>query len=213
MTTINIPLTVTVTPTEVTIAVSGQSTSVSVPVPPPVVVPPSPPPPVASSGLVYSQGKFLWGGDWSFAASANYSDAANPAPDGTPSLEVSFQQWGGWQPYFNSACQSDKTKCYPTTPFSSLSFDFKPTIAGQVFGIGFMSQNDTPDGTVLGANGNNGLIQYCAQGANPPIGVWSHYQIPLSAFGLIDTTILKFWISDQSGKASNRVNFANVEFS
>lgn len=207
MTTINIPLQVTVTATQVTILVAGQTTSLAVP---PPVVTPTPP---TGSGLVFSGGKFLWGGDWSFAATPNYSDAANPAPDGTPSLAVSFQQWGGWQPYFNSACQTDKTKCYPTGAYKFLQFQFKPTIANQVFGVGFMSQNDTADGTVLGANGNNGLIQYCAAGANPPVGQWSSYKVPLSAFGLIDPVVLKFWISDQTGKSSNKVNFCNVGFS
>lgn len=218
--TISIPLTVTVTnPTStaaglVTVSVGAATTLVAIPaVPPPVVVvtPPPPPPPTGVS-WVYHAGKFIWGGDWSFAATPSYADTSVPALSGAANLKVTYQTWGGWQPYLNANCQSNKALCFDTTPYKFIFFSARPTKANTALSVGFMSSGDTNDGLVLGANGNSDLAQYCSGGNNPAVGAWETCKIPLSAFKLIDTTVLKFWISDQSGSA-DVVYLAEVGFS
>jgi len=80
-------------------------------------------------------------------------------------------------------------------------------VANQVVNVGFMSSGDTPDGTALDTG------SYCSGGGNPAVGQWESCKIPLSVFALTDTTILKFWISDQTGLSSNRWYLDNVGFS
>jgi Calx-beta domain len=165
--------------------------------------------PVASGTLwVYSNGVFNWGGDWSFAASANYKDAAGAPVDGPFDIAITGQQWGGWQPYVNANCQSNISLCFATTPYKYIFFSAKPTVANQVFGVGFMSSGDTPDGPVL-----NDTSAYCSGGKNPPVGQWETCKIPIAAFSLTDTTVLKFWITDQTGLGSNHYYLDDVGFS
>jgi len=157
---------------------------------------------------VYYNGVFNWGGDWSFAASANYKDTAGVPIEGAFDIVITAQQWGGWQPYVSANCQSNISQCFDTTPYKYLIFSAKPTVANQVFDVGFMSAGDTPDGQTI-----FNTSSYCSGGSNPALGQWESCKIPLSAFALTDTTILKFWISDQSGASSNHFYLDNVGFS
>jgi hypothetical protein len=163
---------------------------------------------------VFNAGKLLWGGDWSFGPgpggsgniSINYDDAANPAPDGTPSIGISGGMWAGWQPFINASCQTNVADCFSTAPYASLKFMLMPTVANQKLGGAVLSAQDTSDGQQV--------QDFSAFGpANPPVGEWSQFEVPLSVFGLTDTTILKFSISDQTGLSSNKWNLCNVGFS
>lgn len=198
----SVPLTVVVTPTTVTIG------STVIPVPTVVVTPPPPPPP-ATTAWVYHQGKFVWQGDWSFAVHqpVNYSDTTGgPTAGPTDILVQNTGSWGGWQPYLNANCQSNISLCFPTTPYKSITFQAKPTVANQVFQVGFMSSGDTGDGPVVVAT------PYCTGSANPAIGQWETCTMPLSVFKLTDTTVLKFWIQDQTGSATNHWFLQEVGF-
>ncbi len=123
--------------------------------------------PTAGTVWVYYNGVFNWGGDWSFSASQNYKDTSGAPLEGPYDIEVTSQQWGGWQPYHNANCQSNVSLCFPTTPYKYIIFSAKPTVAGQKFGVGFMSSGDTPDGPVLSDSS-----PYCSGGSSPAIGQW-----------------------------------------
>jgi hypothetical protein len=156
---------------------------------------------------VYYNGVFNWGGDWSFAASASYTDTSGAPIEGAYDIEITGQQWGGWQPYVSANCQSNIASCFVTTPYKYLIFSAKPTVANQVFGSAVLSAGDTPDGNFL-----QNLSAYCSGGSNPPVGQWESCKVPLSAYGLTDLTILKFSISDQTGLSSNHYYLDNVGF-
>lgn len=173
--------------------------------PPPVVTSPPPvvTPPASDTAWVFHAGRFYWAGDWSAAAVANYGDSANLAPDGTPSLLVTTQQWGLWQPYVSAGCQSSVGMCFDTTPYKYITFSLKTRIASQAIQVGFMSSGDTTDGPV---------VLSTPYGPAAQSGKWSTYKMPLSVFKLTDTTVLKFWIQDQSGLKANAWNLADVGF-
>jgi len=164
--------------------------------------------PAGSTLWVYYNGVFNWGGDWSFAATVSYLDVTGGPLTGLFDVMVTSQQWGGWQPFVSGNCQSDISQCFNTTPYKYLIFSAKPTVANQTFNVGFMSSGDTPDGTTV-----SDAASYCSGGGNPAVGQWESCKIPLSVFGLTDTTILKFWIADQSGLSSNHWYLDNVGFS
>ncbi len=178
------------TPSSATVTISGSQTA-----------------PAGSTLWVYYNGIFNWGGDWSFAATPNYLDVTGAPITGLFDIVITSQQWGGWQPYVSGNCQSNISQCFDTTPYKYIIFSVKPTVANQVVNVGFMSSGDTPDGTALDTG------SYCSGGSNPAVGQWESCKIPLSAFALTDTTILKFWISDQTGLSSNRWYLDNVGFS
>jgi Calx-beta domain-containing protein len=156
---------------------------------------------------VYYNGAMNWGGDWSFAASANYKDTSGGPIEGAYDIEITGQQWGGWQPYVSGNCQSSIASCFVTTPYKYLIFSAKPTVANQIFGSAVLSAGDTPDGNFL-----QNLSAYCSGGSNPPVGQWETCKVPLSAYSLTDLTILKFSISDQTGLSSNHYYLDNVGF-
>jgi Calx-beta domain len=163
--------------------------------------------PAGSTLWVYYNGVFNWGGDWSFAATLTYLDVTGAPLTGPFDILVTSQQWGGWQPFVSGNCQSNISQCFNTTPYKYVIFSAKPTVANQNFNVGFMSSGDTPDGT------STDTASYCSGGGNPAVGQWESCKIPLSVFGLTDTTILKFWISDQTGLSSNHWYLDNVGFS
>jgi hypothetical protein len=162
---------------------------------------------VGATAWVFYNGVFNWGGDWSFSASVNYKDTAGAPIAGPYDVIMTNQQWGGWQPYVNANCQSNISLCFNTTPYKYLIFSAKPTVANQIFAVGFMSSGDTPDGFIP-----SDTSAYCSGGRNPPVGQWETCKIPLSVFGFTDTTVLKFWISDQTGLSNNQVYFDSVGF-
>lgn len=155
---------------------------------PPVVTPPA-----AGVSWVYHNGakQGVFDMDVSFAGSANYSDTVgNPG-----GLDIAFtgsQYNGGWQ-LMSSRCQSSQASCLDTTQFKYLILQIKPTVTGQKFQIGFMSAGDTPDGPV---------IDISAYGPQAVAGTWGAFKIPLSAFGLTNTSILKFWLQGNTQGAT-----------
>jgi hypothetical protein len=178
------------TPSTATVTISGSSTA-----------------PSGSTLWVYYDGVFNWGGDWSFAASANYKDTSGVPIEGPYDIEITGQQYGGWQPYVSANCQSSIASCFITTSYKYLVFSAKPTVANQIFGSAVLSAGDTPDGNFL-----QDLSAYCSGGSNPPVGQWESCKVPLSAYSLTDLTILKFSISDQTGLSSNHYYLDNVGF-
>jgi Calx-beta domain len=162
---------------------------------------------VGATTWVFNNGVFNWGGDWSFAASVSYKDTAGAPIEGPYDIIMTSQQWGGWQPFVNGNCQTNISLCFNTTPYKYLIFSAKPTVANQIFGVGFMSSGDTPDGFVP-----EDTSAYCSGGSNPTVGQWESCKIPLSVFKFTDTTVLKFWISDQTGLSSNHIYLDNIGF-
>ncbi|MGC1523654.1 MAG: Calx-beta domain-containing protein, partial [Steroidobacteraceae bacterium] len=163
--------------------------------------------PAGTTAWVYYNGVLNWGGDWSFAATPNYKDTSGVPIEGGYDIEITGQQWGGWQPYVSANCQSSIASCFVTTPYKYLIFSAKPTVANQIFGSAVLSAGDTPDGAFI-----QNLSAYCSGGGNPPIGQWESCKVPLSIYGLTDVTILKFSISDQTGLSSNHYYLDNVGF-
>jgi hypothetical protein len=160
-----------------------------------------------STTWVYYNGVFNWPGDWSWDATINYKDIAGAPVEGPYDIAVLITAGttGGWQPYINSSCQQNISLCFDTTPYKYLLFSLKPTVAGPLWAAHFESAGDTPDGSV--AN----ISSYALTAGCPALLQWCSYKIPLSAFALTDTTILKFSIQDQSGAALFYVD--NVGFS
>jgi len=161
---------------------------------------------VGATAWVFYNGVFNWGGDWSFAASANYKDTAGAPIEGPYDIVMTSQQWGGWQPFVSANCQASVTSCFDTTPYKYLIFSAKPTVANQTFLLDILSKNDTTDGIAVSTT------PFCSGGANPAVGVWETCKIPLAALLLTDTTILKFGLSDQTGLSSNTWFLDNVGF-
>jgi hypothetical protein len=163
--------------------------------------------PTGTTAWVYYNGVFNWGGDWSFAATPNYTDTSGVPIEGAYDIEVTNQQWGGWQPYVNAGCQANPTtECFATAGYNYIIFSAKPTVANQTFLVDFLSSGDTTDGVGVQT------ASYCSGGSNPAIGVWETCKIPLSAFKLTNPTILKFGLSDQTGLSSNHFYLDNVGF-
>ena len=164
--------------------------------------------PPGATNWVYYNGAMIWGGDWSWSISSiNYKDTAGAPLTGSFDIAVNGLQSGGWQPFLNSGCQQSVSLCFDTTPYQYLIFSLKPTHANQTWASGFMSAGDTPDGIMI-----EDITQYCSGGANPAVGQWESCKIPLSAYKLTDTTILKFAIQDVSGLAINVWYADNVGF-
>jgi hypothetical protein len=162
--------------------------------------------PAGSTLWVYYNGVFNWPGDWSSGATPNYQDTAGAPIEGPYDIGITSTLYGLWQPYVNGYCQTTLSLCFDTTPYQYLIFSIKPTVANQLIEVGFMSAGDTPDGPVIFATA------YCSGGANPPIGQWESCKMPLSVFKLTDTTVLKFWIQDETGLSSNHWYIDNVGF-
>lgn len=153
-----------------------------------------------STDWVYYDGVFNWPGDWSFSATPNYRDTAGGPIEGPYDIAVTVTgQWGAWQPYAPG-------ESLDTTPYKYLIFSLKPTVANQVWDVGFMSAGDTPDGTQA-----VNIAPYGPAGG-PVVGQWGSYKIPISAFSLTDTTVLKFWIQDDTGRSTNLFYVDNVGF-
>jgi hypothetical protein len=196
-TTANVPLQVSVTnPTAtaagaVTVFVGATSAAVAIPaVPPPVTTPPA-----AGIYWVYQNGvkRGVFDLDVSFAGSANYSDTLGVPTSGRFDIAFTGSQYnGGWQ-LMSSKCQSSVRACVDTTRYQYLILQIKPTVAGQQWQIGFMSSGDTPDGNVID------ISQY---GPRSVVSQWSSFKIPLSAFKLSNTKILKFWLQGNTSGAT-----------
>jgi hypothetical protein len=146
---------------------------------------------------VYYNGVFDWPGDYSFVASPNYADTRGGPLSGPHDIKVTLTgAWGGWLPYalnwnFNSA------------GYTKLTFALKPTVANQKWNVYFVKVGDIPVGIYLDVS---------KYGPAPVAGKWATYTVPLSALGVLNTSIYKFCIQDQTGLSSNTWYVDNVGF-
>ncbi len=198
-TTVNIPLQVTVTPTQVTIVVPGQTTVLPVPAAPIQPIPPTIPP-AAGTSWGYYNGVFSWAGDYSYAATINYSSTATPAISGSKVIAVTLKSaWGAWQPYMAS------NWIYPTTGYTKLTFSLKPTVANQKWNVFFIGVGDVPLAPGCGKN----VLSY---GPAPVVGQWATYTVPLADLCVLNQNVYKFDIQDQTGLSANVWYIDNVGF-
>jgi hypothetical protein len=168
----------------------------------------SSPPSDGSTAWVYYNGVFDWPGDWSAnGAVPNYKDTSGDPLSGSYDIAVTTPAGAGglWQPYINSACQTNTSLCFNTAPYKHLIFSIKPTNPNSLFASNIHSSGDTPDGIYL-----SDLSAYCSGGSNPPVNQWESCSIPLSAYGLTDPLIVKFEI--QATSAETLFYIDNVGF-
>ncbi len=152
--------------------------------------------PPKSTHWVYHNGEFKWPGDWSWEAKVDYSDTSGAPAQGRYDIAVTVTGGtGGWQPHVSDTCQFREADCFDITPYHFMIFSLKPTVAGARWAVNILSASDTPDGRV-------GDISLFAQSEEcPTVGRWCSYKIPLPAFGLKKSKVLKFSIQDESGPA------------
>jgi hypothetical protein len=179
------------------VAAAGTPAPAPTPTPPPPPAPTPTPTPVAGTSWVYYNGVFDWPGDYSFVASPNYADTSGGPLSGPHDIKVTLTgAWGGWLPYalnwnFNSA------------GYTKLTFALKPTVANQKWNVYFVKVGDIPVGIYLDVS---------KYGPAPVAGKWATYTVPLSALGVLNTSIYKFCIQDQTGLSSNTWYVDNVGF-
>jgi hypothetical protein len=157
---------------------------------------------------VYYDGKFNWGGDYSFSASPDYMDTAGVPEDGPYDIAVTVTgPYGGFQPYAGGTVPMWD---FDDTGYSYLVFDLKPTIANQTWTCMFHAVGDIAIGSGVAVT---------SYGPAPQVGVWSHYKIPLQDLGVFDngaptySGVYKFFIQDQTGVATNLFYADNIGFS
>jgi len=156
-----------------------------------------------STFWVYYNGIFNWGGDYSFVATANYTDKTGVPLSGSYDIAVTITSaYGGFLPYAGGAVPLWN---FDSSPYSYLTFAFKPTVANQAAQVYFVKVGDIPVGVVV--DPFNG--QY---GPKPQVGVWGTYRIPLSDLGVKGTSVYKFAIQDQTGLSHNVFYVDNIGF-
>ncbi len=154
-------------------------------------------PPGAAVFSVFSHGKMSWPGDYSFSAKADYADKSGSPLSGPYDVKVTLTgPWGGWLPFATDWK-------FDTSSYDSLRFAFKPTVPDQKLQVFFMLVGDKPVGVVVDP------FKY---GPAPVPGQWALYTIPLADIGVAKTTIYKFAIQDQTGRAANTFYVDNVGF-
>jgi hypothetical protein len=161
------------------------------------------PPPVSSGSTfwVYHQGVFNWGGDYSFAATADYKDTSGEPEDGAYDIKVSVTSaWGGFQPYAGGTVP---TWDFNDAGYNYLEMDLKPTVDDESYSCLFHKVGDI-------AIGNGVTIE--DYGPKPTKGVWSHYKIPLADVGVENTPVYKFFIQDKTGLATNTFYVDDIGF-
>jgi hypothetical protein len=174
-------------PSTATVAISGSAAS----------------PSAGSTFWVYYNGIFNWGGDYSFVATANYKDTSGVPLSGAYDIAVTVTgAYGGFLPYAGGIVPLWN---FDSSPYSYLTFAFKPTVANQAAQVFFVKVGDIPVGVVV--DPFNG--QY---GPKPQVGVWGTYRIPLSDLGVKGTSIYKFAIQDQTGLSHNVFYVDNIGF-
>jgi hypothetical protein len=151
----------------------------------------------ASTFWVYKNGQFNWAGDYSWLASINYKDTVGDP--GNTDIAVSITgQWGGFQPYAQGGQ-------FDTSPYKYITFTAKPTVAGQVYGMGIAATGDVADGVSVTVGGGT-------YGPAPVVGQWSTYNVLLADFKLTNPLILKFAIADGTGNPTNLFYLKDVGF-
>jgi hypothetical protein len=158
-----------------------------------------------STYWVYRNGSFKWPGDWSWEAKIDYFDTSGAPVEGRFDIAATITGGtGGWQPYVSTTCQFRSTDCFDITPYKFMIFSLKPTVAGARWAVNILSAQDKPDGRV------NDISTFAQSPECPTVGHWCSYKIPLSAFELKNSKVLKFSIQDESGPA--RFYLADVGF-
>jgi hypothetical protein len=145
---------------------------------------------------VYHDGRFLWPGDYSFAAKPDYGDKQGGPLSGRYDIKVVTERWGGFLPF---APNWD----FDLRPYAYLTFALKPTVSNQVAQVFFEKVGDVQTGKVL-----NPFLY----GPAPVAGQWGTYKIPLADFGVAGIHIYKFAIQDQTGLPSNVFYLDDIGF-
>lgn len=178
----------------VTVTIPAQTITIPAATPPIIVNPPP------SGGIAwgYTNGVFLWAGDFNNAATANYADKVG-LPGGTDIAIVLKGQWGEWLPYMS------KTYSYPTSGYTKLVFQLKPTVPNQRWSLYFVGVGDVPLGSSCG-------VDVSKYGPAPQVGVWGSYSVPLADLCVLGKSVYKFGLQDQTGLAANTWYVYNVGF-
>jgi hypothetical protein len=155
------------------------------------------PPPPPGTSWVYYNGMFDWPGDYSYALTPDYKDTSGAPLSGPYDVKVTLDSaWGGWLPY---ALNWD----FNSNGYTKLTFALKPTVANQQWHVYFVKVGDIPVGIYLN------VTDY---GPAPVPGKWATYTVPLSDLGVLNTSIYKFCIQDQTGLSNNTWYIDNVGF-
>jgi hypothetical protein len=182
-----------------------------------VIIPPPPP----STGLVYADGVFHWGGDFNYGGAVGNYQAIDPQGGGlclsmtavptkpiTPTSPTGGAG-GGWLPYYKPGVAFD------TTPWKFINLKLKPTRLGQEWNM------PTPEGLADVNFPGHTVVRVEKLGPAPVVGQWGTYKIPLGAGGLnlpVGAQIAKFGIQDQMAwgpmpaNAPNNVYYINDVF-
>ena len=157
-----------------------------------------------STFWVYYDGVFNWGGDYSFAAAANYKDTTGIPEEGAYDIAVTLTSaWGGFLPYAGGTVPLWN---FNDNAYNYLVVDLKPTVANQQWQIYFVKVGDIslPSGCAMN------VLNF---GPAPVVGKWATYKIPLSSLCVAQTAIYKVAIQDQTGLARNTWYVDNLGFS
>jgi hypothetical protein len=147
-----------------------------------------------SSGLVawvYHAGAMS--PDWPFDYSwgnlvVDYQDTSGHPRSAPADIKATGPVWSGWQP-------ASKNWSFDVTGLNYLSFALEPTVAHQDWHSEFHYVNDVPTNVTVDVN--SGMYGP----ADPPIGQWSFYKIPLKDFfpnGDVPANVYKFFIQNNT---------------
>ena len=152
---------------------------------------------------MYYNGVFNWGGDYSFAAVPNYQDTSGGPLEGPYDIAVTVTSpWGGFLPYAGGTVPLWN---FNDAGYTYLTLAFKPTIANQKAQVYFVKVGDIPVGVTV----NLFSGQY---GPAPQPGVWGTYKIPLADLGVLNTSVYKFAVQDQTGLSNYVFYLDNIGF-
>jgi hypothetical protein len=168
-----------------------------------------------STFWVYQNGVFNWGGDYSSQAVPNYKSTAGSPESGPYDIAVTLTgRWGIWAPYAGGTVP---TWNFNAAGYNYLTLDLKPTVPNQVWQLYFMLVGDV---TIMGASGQQTVVNLADYGPAPVVGKWATYKIPLSLVltqysggkPVYETGVYKFGLQDQTGLAQNTWYVDNVGF-
>jgi Calx-beta domain len=147
----------------------------------------------ANVSWVYYNGAMTanWPFDYSWGGLiSDYRDTSGTPLSGSYDIKVTTPIYAGWQP-------ASLNWSFDVTGCNYLTFALKPTVANQKWYAAFLYVGDIDTNIAVSVTGN------AAYGpANPVVGQWNIYKIPLSAFfpnGVVPSTIYKFHIQDSTG--------------
>jgi len=156
--------------------------------------------PPAGTSWGYYNGVYSWAGDFSYSATPNYADTAGGPLSGPADIAVTLTgPFGAWQPYMASSFS------WPSTGYTKLTFALKPTVPGQQWSSQFVGVGDV----ALPSNCSVNVLNY---GPAPVAGQWATYTIPLADMCVLNQSLYKFAIQDQTGLSSNVWYVDNVGF-